>query len=61
MAILILIIFGFSQALFLLSYNDPTLDFGEPSRGIINAFLYMMGQANLDQVSLQLTNVCFLS
>ena len=50
MAILILIIFGFSQALFLLSYSDPSLDFGLPTRGIINAFLYMMGQSNLQQV-----------
>ena len=50
MIILILIIFGFSQAFYLLSYDNDQLDFSSPTDAIINAFLYMMGQSQLSQM-----------
>jgi hypothetical protein len=46
MAILLIAIFAFSQALFLLSYQDTTLPYGDALQGIVNAFLYMMGDGD---------------
>ena len=55
MVILVLVIFGFSQAFYLLTFDNDLLDFSSPTDAIINAFLYMMGQSQLSQMQ-QATN-----
>lgn len=49
--ILIIVIFGFSQAMYLLSYQNDSLDFASPYNGIINAFIYMMGNPLVEQAA----------
>lgn len=44
--VLVFILFGFSQALFLLSYADSSLPFSKPAGSYLAAFAYMMGQAD---------------
>lgn len=48
--ILVFVIFGFSQSMYLLAYADSSLDFSDPMTGIINSFLYMMGASQLSQM-----------
>jgi ankyrin repeat protein len=62
--ILIIVIFGFSQAMYLLSYHNPDIDFSKADKGMITAFFYMMGDASIDPMvgasnpELALTIVC---
>lgn len=51
MGILVLVLFSFSQSLYLLSYHDDTLDFSDPMGSIIHSFLYMMGGSQLGQMT----------
>lgn len=44
--VLVFTLFGFSQALYLLCYDDESLPFGKADSAFLNAFVYMMGQAD---------------
>lgn len=42
-AIVIIVLFGFSQALYLLSFENNTIDFSNVGRGMLTSFQYMIG------------------
>lgn len=48
--ILIITIFGFSQSLYLLSYEDSSVIFSDPLDGIMNMYVYMLGAININQL-----------
>ena len=48
--ILALILFGFSQALYVLSQGDPDSDFGTASTAYVSAFNYMVGNSSFPLV-----------
>jgi hypothetical protein len=48
--ILAILIFAFSQAMYLLSNPTPDSDFSNRQESIIRSFLYMMGGSDLNQM-----------
>jgi hypothetical protein len=51
LAIVVAVIFGFSQAIYLLSYQDDSLDFADPLFGTLHGFFYMLGGSQIDQMT----------
>lgn len=48
--IIFIVVFSFAQALYLLSYARKDLEFSNPGGGLMQSFLYMMGNSDLNQM-----------